>query len=81
VISKNLYREWKDHPVTEMFFKTVEEITEDIEHAMLNGHSVESHPIIAQQLGLIRAYRSVLEYQPEFNDDGYMVDELGDLIE
>lgn len=81
MIHKDDYRDWKNHPITEVFFNNLGDILADIEEAMLNGYSVESHPILAQQLGLIRAYRSVIEYAPDFDENDYMVDDNGDIIE
>lgn len=81
MISKDLYIDWKNHPVTEVYFNAIKEILDSLEESMLHGNSVENHAILAQQLGLIRAYRSVLEYSPEFNDDDYMIDDVGDIIE
>jgi len=81
VIHKSEYVDWKNHPVTEAFFANIEEILDELEDMMLNGHSVDNHPLLAQQLGLIRAYRSVIEYSPDFNEDDYMIDDFGGVIE
>lgn len=81
MIHKDEYRDWKNHPVTDVFFNTLEDIVLGLEDAMLAGHSLDSHPHMAQQLGLIRAYRSVIEYSPEFNEDGFMIDDLENILE
>ena len=81
MIHKDEYIDWKKHPVTEEFFKNIEYILTIVEGSLLEGSTLHSHPHMAEQLGLIKAYRSVVEYRPDFNSDGYMVDDLGDIVE
>jgi len=81
VIHKDEYRNWKNHPVTDEFFSNVADIVEDLIATHLDGVSVQDHAILAQQIGLIRAYRSVINYEPEFNDEGFMIDDNGDIVE
>ena len=81
MISKDEYLNWKNHPVTVEFFKNVTEVAEEVLEAHLDGVSVQDHAVMAHQVGLIRAWRTVTHYSPEFNDDGYMIDDEGAIVE
>lgn len=81
MIHKDVYRDWKNNPVTEVFFQELEDISTELEEILLDGADLTDHPAIVKQIALIRAYRSVLHYSPEFNDDGFMIDLNGDIVE
>jgi hypothetical protein len=81
MITKDQLREWKDHPVTQEYFKDLKDARAAVEHELVYGHSIENHSLMAQSVGLVRAYDSALNYQPDFDDDGNMLDLEGNIVE
>jgi hypothetical protein len=81
MIHSDEYRDWLNHPVTEEFFKSVSEGKQYILNELLSGQHLESHPRIARYLGMVEICDTVINYKPEFNDSGYMIDTNGDVVE
>lgn len=81
MITKSQFLDWKNHPVTQEFFSDVREARDSKEEELYNGHNVENHALMAQSVGLLRAYESILNYNPDFNEDGYMIDLEGAVVE
>ena len=42
--------------------------------------NLQSHALMAQSVGILRGYDSAMSYEPEFNSDGYMVDDEGEVV-
>lgn len=81
MIHKDEYLDWLKHPVTEVFFKEVAEIYEGYKDSLENGEELTSHALTAKKVGLVQAYRSIKDYKPNFNLEGYMIDDMGDIVE
>lgn len=81
MIHKDEYIEWTKHPVTEVFFEEINELYEAFKESVENGVDLESHAALANKIGMVRAYKSVKDYRPDFNTEGYMIDSNEDIIE
>ena len=81
MIHKDQYVDWKNHPVTEIYFKEIRELKEVIEEGLHGGRTLDSHARLAEQIGLLQGYESAMTYSPQFNDDGYMIDDGGEIVE
>lgn len=81
MIHKDDYIEWTKHPVTEVFFEEINELYEAFKESVEGGVDIESHAALANKIGMVRAYKSVKEYLPTFNSDGFMIDDNGSIIE
>lgn len=81
MIDKSQYTDWKQHPVTREYFSNLKDAKDQFEDKLLYGHNIENHALMAQSIGILRAYDSAINYSPEFNDQGYMVDDFGEVVE
>ena len=82
MIHKDDYREWKSHPVTESLMSSANDIKEQIRSMLEEDDRVmESHSRMTNYLGKIQALNGILNYRPDFNEEGFMVDENGKVIE
>lgn len=67
-ITKEEWLEWKDHPITELFFRTVQELREDSLQLLANGTFAEEPGKQNVMIGKINALTKVLE--TTFGEDG-----------
>ena len=81
MITKAMYNDWKNHPVTIEYFGDLRDAKQVKEDELVYGHNIENHAQMAQSIGLVRAFDSAINYEPEFNEDGYMLDEEGLVVE
>ena len=67
-VSKTEFVEWKDSKVTQEAVKNIKEVVEDVAGALIE--TTNSDPIRdAYSRGFIRGVRSLLAWEPEYEDN------------
>ena len=80
MIHKTEYIEWKNHPVTEALFADTNTDLQDIQEVLIQGE-VDNPSSVALNIGIIRALTGIMKWTPKFDDNGYMLDINGKVIE